>query len=94
MDEISITVVIADRPYRLTIKKEEEETIRKAGRLINEKAKTYAEHFAFKDKQDLVAMAALEFAAQTIAGEINKNATNDEVYQRLERLNYLLGQNI
>jgi cell division protein ZapA (FtsZ GTPase activity inhibitor) len=94
MDEISITVVIADRPYRLTIKKVEEETIRKAARLINEKAKVYADNFAFKDKQDLVAMAALEFAIQIFAMETKKSATESEVYQRLERLNYLLGQNI
>jgi cell division protein ZapA (FtsZ GTPase activity inhibitor) len=94
MDEISITVVITDRPYRLTIKKVEEEAVRKAARLINERAKIYAENYAFKDKQDLLAMAALEFATQTFAMESKKSATDSEVYQRLERLNYLLGQNI
>ena len=37
MDELAITVKIADRPYRMTVKAEEEEVIRKAARLINEK---------------------------------------------------------
>lgn len=71
MDEISISVVIADRSYRLTIKKEEEEIIRKAAKVINERIRSYAGHYAYKDGQDLFAMVALELASH--AGELEKN---------------------
>jgi len=60
MDELKITVVIADRSYRLTIERNEEEGVRKAANEINKKVKQYSENYAFNDKQDLLAMVALE----------------------------------
>lgn len=60
MSEFSITVTIADRIYRLTIDRTEEEMVRNAVRLIDEKIKEYARSYAFKDKQDLLAMVALQ----------------------------------
>ena len=51
MEELTITVNIADRPYRLKIKREEEEIIRKAVREIDARIKEYSEHFSFNDKQ-------------------------------------------
>jgi cell division protein ZapA len=66
MDELTISVIIADRPYRLTIKREEEEMIRKAANEINKKLKQYSENYAFNDKQDLLAMVALEKTTNAI----------------------------
>lgn len=60
MDELTISVTIADRPYRLTIKRFEEEGVRKSANEINMKVKQYSENYAFNDKQDLLAMVALE----------------------------------
>ena len=53
-DEMHINVVIADRPYRLKIKPEEEETVRKAARTINDRVKEYQQAFLSKDKQELL----------------------------------------
>ncbi len=66
MDELTISVTIADRPYRLTVKREEEENIRRAAGDINTKVRNYAENFAYNDKQDLLAMVALEKAIHAI----------------------------
>jgi len=63
MDELTITVNISERPYRLKIKREEEEIIRKAVKEIDQRIKEYSEHFAFNDKQDLLAMVLLHFAS-------------------------------
>ena len=58
-----ISVIIADRPYRLRVGSEEEEIIvREAAKVINTKMKEYGSHFAYKDKQDLLAMVALQNA--------------------------------
>jgi len=70
MDELTISVTIADRPYRLTVRREEEENMRKAAGDINTKVKNYAENFAYNDKQDLLAMVALEKAINVL--EIEK----------------------
>lgn len=65
-NEISIKVTIGDRQYPLKIDAVEEESVRKAAKLINEKSKFYQENFSVKDKQDSLAMAALEFATEVI----------------------------
>jgi cell division protein ZapA (FtsZ GTPase activity inhibitor) len=62
-----ISVIIADRPYRLRIGSEEEEQVlRQAGELINSKMHEYASNFAFRDKQDLLAMVALQYAVDVV----------------------------
>ena len=62
MDELSISLPIADRSYRLAIDKEHEELFRKAAKLIDKRIKDYSGSYAYKDKQDLLAMVALEYA--------------------------------
>jgi cell division protein ZapA (FtsZ GTPase activity inhibitor) len=53
MNNILITVRVADREYRLNIEREKEELVREAVKRINETIKRYAENYDFKDKQDL-----------------------------------------
>ncbi len=61
MSELSIKINIANRVYPLTVKMEEEEGIRKTAKMINERIKEYESSYAVKDKQDLLAMCALEY---------------------------------
>lgn len=69
MEEFSITVSIADRNYKLKIDKQEEESVRKAAKLIDEKVKEYARSYAFKDRQDLLAMIALQYTTSSLNNE-------------------------
>ena len=60
-----ISVIIAERPYRLTVSSEgEEEVFRKAAALVDNKMQKYATNYAFRDKQDLLAMVNLQFAVE------------------------------
>ncbi len=61
---LKIKVNIANRTYPLTIKREEEEDIRQAVKQINEAVKRFEERYAVKDKQDVLAMCALQIATQ------------------------------
>jgi cell division protein ZapA len=54
MDEITINITLLDRPYRLSVARADEEKVRKAGNLINERIKYYSKHYAYKDVQDLL----------------------------------------
>lgn len=63
-DYLKIKVSIADRMYPLTIKPEEEEKIRAAAKTIDGILKKYEEGFAVRDKQDLLAMCALQLASR------------------------------
>ena len=60
-DKLSIRVNVADRYYPLKVEREDEEKIRRAARLINEKVLQYKQRYSDKDVQDFLAMAALQF---------------------------------
>ena len=66
MDEITINITLLDRPYRLSVARADEEKVRKAGNLINERIKYYSKHYAYKDVQDLLSMTALQFATSVV----------------------------
>lgn len=63
---INIKVGIAERIYPLSIKVEDEETVRLAAKTINDKIKEYLNRYAAKDKQDILAMIAITFAVDNI----------------------------
>lgn len=92
MRNLSIKVIIANRPYPLTVNNEqEEEAIRKAAKRINDIMKDYESKYAVKDKQDLLAMCALEFATKSIEIE-SKNVVDDGLREELEGLEALVSK--
>ena len=79
MDEqLSIKVQVAERFYPLKIKRKDEEKIRKAARLINDKILQYKQRYADKDAQDFMAMAALQFVIQLLDCEQQQNVVSLE----------------
>lgn len=64
MSEVSIKVTIAGRTYPLTVSELEEAGIRKAEQAIDESIQIFQKNYAVKDKQDLLAMAALQMSAK------------------------------
>ncbi len=77
-DMLSIKVQIAERFYPLKIKRQDEETIRKATRLINDKILQYKQRYTDKDSQDFMAMAALQFVISLIDCEQQQNVVSLE----------------
>lgn len=55
-----------NRPYPLLVRSEEEESVRKAAKMINERIKQYKEQFSVQDELDLVIMCCLELATDNI----------------------------
>ncbi len=94
MEEISITVRIADRQYKLTIEKEEEEVFRKATKLLAEKLMEYAQNYAFKDKQDLMALVALQYTSSSLKFEEQASFKDNELLKRLSEIDNALSKNI
>lgn len=68
-NKLSIRVNIADRFYPLKIDRGDEEMIRSAARVINEKILLYKQNYSDKDTQDFLAMAALQFVTKQIEDE-------------------------
>jgi cell division protein ZapA (FtsZ GTPase activity inhibitor) len=66
MDELSIKVTISNRVYPLKIKRDDEERVRKAAKLVNDRIKEYEQQFAASDKFDHIAMCALQLANEWV----------------------------
>jgi cell division protein ZapA len=86
MDEfLSINITIADRRYPMRIKRSEEEKIRKAAKIINERILQYQDRYSGKDVQDFLAMASLQFVLQTL--ETIEKSNVEPVLKQLESIN-------
>lgn len=83
-DKLSIRVNVADRYYPLKVEGENEERIRKAARLINEKVLQYKQRYVDKDTQDFLAMAALQYVIRLM--EIEERDEDNSVGEGLKDL--------
>ncbi|HEX2618190.1 MAG TPA: cell division protein ZapA [Flavobacteriales bacterium] len=87
MDELSIRIELAGRAYPLTIHPDEEVHIRSAAHEINESIARLKAHYPMTDKQDLLAMAALEVTTRALNAAKSRTAASDEaMLAELERL--------
>lgn len=77
-DKLAIKVQIAERFYPLKIERREEERIRKAAKLINDRLLQYKQRYTDKDPQDFLAMAALQFVIQLLDCESKQNVVSLE----------------
>jgi len=66
MDEQSIRIEIAGRAYPVSIGHDEEANIRQAVKDINESIARLHHNYPLTDKQDLLAMAALEVTTRAL----------------------------
>jgi len=90
MGDISIKINIADRVYPLKVNTEEEEIIRRAAKLINDRIKDYQENYAVKDKQDLLSMCVLHYATTSLKAEKQVMIEDTEVSEKVYQLDQLL----
>jgi cell division protein ZapA (FtsZ GTPase activity inhibitor) len=74
-DKLSIKVNVAERFYPLKIDRRDEEKIRRAAKMINEKVLQYKQNYPDKDTQDFLAMAALQFVIRML--DIENSQTSD-----------------
>ena len=89
-NKLKIKVTIADRVYPMTIAPEQEEGLRKAAKQIEAMIKQFEQNYAVRDKQDVLAMCALQFAAQTEQKTIDKQSEVLIAEDKLRSLNDML----
>lgn len=88
MDEkLKIKISIADRVYPLTVDFSQEEGLRSASKKIDVMIKQFEENYAVRDKQDVLAMCALQFASQVEQKKVNNAVDGTESIERLTKLN-------
>lgn len=93
-DKLSIKVSVAGRIYPLAIERDEEENVRKAVKLINEKVSEFEKNFDIKDRQDLLAMTALNFIPLYLESKESLQKDDKGVIDRLEKLDKLISSEL
>ena len=92
MEKLKIKLSIADRVYPLTVDLSQEEGLRSASKKIEVMIKQFEENYAVRDKQDVLAMCALQFASQVEQKQIDTDTNSEETLLRLKKIKDLLAQ--
>lgn len=93
MDELSLRLKIADREYPMKVKSVEEEKVRKAAKMVNEKLKVFRNQFGIDDKQDLLAMVAFDCMIKFIK-EHDQHSDDGELQELLDNINQKLSEHL
>ncbi|SMC82853.1 cell division protein ZapA [Cellulophaga tyrosinoxydans] len=93
-EKLKIKLSIADRVYPLTIDPSQEEGLRKAAKNIEQLAKNFEQNYAVRDKQDVLAMCALQFASKIEQRSIEQMEDTTEVTAKLKALDELVSQKL
>jgi cell division protein ZapA len=93
-EKLKIKISIADRVYPLTVDVAQEEGLRSAAKKIDMMIKQFEESYAVRDKQDVLAMCALQFAAQVEQKQLDNAIDGTDTMARLSKINDLLAQHL
>lgn len=85
-EKLKIKISIADRVYPLTVDYSQEEGLRTASKKIDAMIKQFEENYAVRDKQDVLAMCALQFASQVEQKQIDKSTDFETAFERLKTI--------
>jgi len=93
-DKLSIKVNVADRYYPLKVERENDERIRKAARMINEKVLQYKQRYTDKDVQDFLAMAALQYVIKLTEEEekLENDYIPDAINELIQKIDSVLDE--
>lgn len=88
---IAANILIGDRNYRLKVKPEDEEKLRKTVKVINEKIIEFKTNFAGKDMQDYISMVLIWLATEKDNGDFT-DYQRHELKNKIQSLYILVEQ--
>lgn len=87
-DTYKINVAIGGRNYPISVNSaEEEQGVRAAAVNINKLIADYESNYAVNDKQDVLAMCALQFASIIEVNKVIKEEENNAIITKLSKIN-------
>jgi cell division protein ZapA len=90
---IAINILVGDRNYRLKIKPNEEESLRKTMKIINNKLIDFKTNFAGKDMQDYIAMVLIWLATEQPASVLS-DANFEEISGKIKSLQQMISNSL
>ena len=91
-EQLKIKLSIANRVYPLTIAPDQEEGLRRAAKKIETMINQFEQNYSVRDKQDVLAMCALQFASQTEQKQIDNTIDGEATIERIKKINAILDQ--
>ena len=70
----------------MKINSEDEENVRKAAKLVNDRLKEFQENYAVRDKQDLLSMCVLQIATEHLNLDRQQSTTSLTATQKIEQI--------
>lgn len=93
-ESLKIKLSIADRIYPMTIAPHQEEGLRKAAKKIEAVIKQFEKNYAVRDKQDVLAMCALQFASKSEQHNLDSQTQNQFAEEKLSELDDFLQKHL
>ncbi|MEY3983724.1 MAG: hypothetical protein RL160_1283 [Bacteroidota bacterium] len=89
-DYIPIRIVLAERPYVLKIRRNEEEYVRRAAMLMQRNLQEIKAQYSLKDDQDALALVTLDVATDMARLNIRKEERNQSLERAVSHMEQLL----
>ena len=89
-----IRLNIANRIYPLKVNPSQEEVLRKASKQINNMIIEYEKKYAVQDKQDSLAMCALQIISESKSFSKNEEDSTNEINLELNKINTFVIENL
>ncbi|HRO42489.1 MAG TPA: cell division protein ZapA [Flavipsychrobacter sp.] len=89
---LAINVWLSGRSYRIRIKPEEEEAVRKAVKIADEKVMEMRALYTGKDDQDYIAMTLLTYAGDSAMTAMNNPFLKSELKGMADRIDNALNK--
>ncbi|SEA02400.1 cell division protein ZapA [Bizionia paragorgiae] len=86
-EKLKIKLSIANRVYPLTILPSQEEGLRIAAKKIDAMISQFEQSYSVRDKQDVLAMCALQFASQVEQKALDNEHVSEHIEDKLKGLN-------
>ena len=94
MENVSVSVNILERSYKLTIAPQEETHLRNAASLIDAQARMFKKQYGHRDNQDLLAMVALMQGTELNKTKDSLQYKDNELIEKLTELDALLDNSL
>ena len=89
-----IKLSIADRVYPLSVPEGEEAILREAAKSLNVMVDHFEKNYAVKDKQDVLAMCALQIAVQSSKEADTNTTSQSDVHKKIVLLSKYLTEQL
>jgi cell division protein ZapA len=94
MPEESLKITIAGRTYPITVQTSEREPVLQAASYLSEEIIRFEKDYDVRDKQDLLAMAALKVATLLVELKNKHNNTSPTLFNQLNDLHEMLNKEL